>query len=244
MNCKEIRDQGGGSRRVPAPRHGPGAPAARERLLSVGPRPLAAWELLALVLGPGASGPAGRVASALLERWGSPAALAAARPLELLALPGMDRGRTARVSAALELGRRAAAAAWQPGLAVRGPHDLAPVLLGEFGRRRREHFVAVYLDARHRVVTLETVAVGTLDASLVHPREVFRPAVALGAAAVVVAHNHPSGCAQPSRDDLELTARLDRCGRLLGIELLDHLVVGASEVLSLRETGWPDVTGP
>jgi DNA repair protein RadC len=151
----------------------------------------------------------------------------------------MGPARTARLLAALELGRRAAADSWRPGLAVRGPRDLAPVLLAEFGRRRREHFVAFYLDARHRLLVLETVAVGSLNASLVHPREVFRPAVAVGAAALVVAHNHPSGCPRPSREDLELTARLEDCGRLMGIELLDHLVVGRRDVVSLRESGWP-----
>jgi DNA repair protein RadC len=124
-------------------------------------------------------------------------------------------------------------------MVVRGPRDLAPMLQAELGRRTREHFLALYLDARHRLVAEETVAIGSLNASLVHPREVFRPAVTAGAAAVIVIHNHPSGCAQPSRDDLELTARLDACGRLLGIELLDHLVVGDREVLSLRESGWP-----
>ena len=104
--------------------------------------------------------------------------------------------------------------------------------------------VALYLDARHAMLALRTVSVGTLDASLVHPREVFRPAVGLQAAAVVLAHNHPSGCPRPSGDDLELTRRLIRCGRLLGIELLDHLVVGDREVVSIRETGWPAATGP
>ncbi len=89
---------------------------------------------------------------------------------------------------------------------------------------------------------METVSIGSLNASLVHPREVFKPAVALSAAAVIVAHNHPSGNARPSGDDLELTARLDRCGELLGVALLDHLVVGDTEVTSIREYGWP--TGP
>ncbi len=124
-------------------------------------------------------------------------------------------------------------------LRVRGPDDLTGLLSRELGGLDREHVLGIYLDARHCVLALRTVSVGTLDASLVHPREVFRPAVALQAAAVVVAHNHPSGCPQPSGDDLELTRRLARCGRLLGIELLDHLVVGDGELVSIREHGWP-----
>jgi DNA repair protein RadC len=86
---------------------------------------------------------------------------------------------------------------------------------------------------------VETVSIGSLNASLVHPREVFKQAVVGSAAALVVAHNHPSGCAQPSGDDLDLTCRLDRCGELLGISLLDHLVVGEQEIVSIREYGWP-----
>ena len=95
------------------------------------------------------------------------------------------------------------------------------------------------MDTRNRVINQTTLYVGSLNASLVHPREVFKPAVGLGAAAVIVAHNHPSGCARPSGDDLELTQRLIRCGELLGIELLDHVIVGRGEFLSLREDGWP-----
>ena len=123
------------------------------------------------------------------------------------------------------------------------PQDLLPLLEEEFRGCDREHFLAVLLDARHRVLSIETVAIGCLDASLVHPRELFRGAVALGAAAVIAAHNHPSGCATPSPDDLGLTGRLARCGRLLGIELLDHIVVGRGEYTSIREHGWPGPNG-
>jgi DNA repair protein RadC len=129
------------------------------------------------------------------------------------------------------------------GLQVRGPADLVALLEEEFRGCDREHFLAVLLDTRHRVTAVETVAIGCLDASLVHPREVYKTAVALGAAAVVAAHNHPSGSAQPSREDLGLTRRLARCGRLLGIELLDHIVIGQGEYTSLREHGWPGAGG-
>ena len=113
------------------------------------------------------------------------------------------------------------------------------LLRTEFRGLDRERFLALYLDARHRVLAAETVSVGSLNASLVHPREVFKPAVALSAAAVIVAHNHPSGDARPSGDDLELTARLARCGDMLGIALLDHLVAGDGVITSIREFGWP-----
>ena len=164
----------------------------------------------------------------------------ARQPVEVLqALPGMGPVRTARLQAACELGRRLLEPAGDLGLKIRAPGDLACLLQRELGGLDREHFIGLYLDARHRVVAVRTVSVGTLNASLVHPREVFRPAVALQAAAVIVAHNHPSGCARPSGDDLELTRRLARCGGLLGIELLDHLIVGDGEMVSIREHGWP-----
>jgi DNA repair protein RadC len=123
---------------------------------------------------------------------------------------------------------------------VRRPEDLHPLLRESFRGLDRERFLALYLDTRHRVQALETVSIGSLNASLVHPREVFKSAVGMSAAALVVAHNHPSGCPRPSGDDLELTARLARCGELLGISLLDHLVVGDTEIVSIREHGWPE----
>jgi DNA repair protein RadC len=106
----------------------------------------------------------------------------------------------------------------------------------------REAFVGIYLDSRHRpICDPYVVSVGSLNASLVHPREVFGPALELRAAAVIVAHNHPSGNPKPSSDDLELTARLAKGGELLGVALLDHIVVGDGESTSIREYGWPEM---
>lgn len=203
-----------------------------------GARRLTDTELLVPVLGPGRPG-AAQTAEHLLERWGSLADLAAQHPLALARGRGLGPARLRRLVAALELGRRACGPAARRGLAVRRPEDLHPLLRREFHGLDRERFVALYLDTRHRILALETVSIGSLNASLVHPREVFGPAVAMAAAALVVAHNHPSGCPSPSADDLELTARLDRCGELLGIALLDHLVAGDDEIVSIREQGWP-----
>lgn len=212
----------------------------RQRLFRHGPRALAMTELVTLVLGPGGPQPAPEVARGLLLGFPEPGELAR-QPAEVLqGLPGVGPARAARLAAACELGRRLTGAGSEHRLRVSGPADLAGLLERELGGLDREHFLAIHLDARHRVLAVRTVSVGTLNASLVHPREVFRPAVALQAAAVIVAHNHPSGCARPSRDDLELTRRLARCGSLLGIELLDHLVVGDGELISLREHGWPE----
>ncbi len=202
-------------------------------------RHLGTAELLTLVLGPGGSLAAPLVARGLLERYPQPGLLASQPAEILLSLPGMGPARAARLQAACELGRRLRQQSAELGRRVRAPGDLAELLQQELGGLDREHFLGVYLDARHRVRAVRTVSVGTLNASLVHPREVFRPAVALQSAALIVAHNHPSGCAHPSGDDLELTRRLARCGGLLGIELLDHLIVGGAEMVSIREHGWP-----
>lgn len=211
----------------------------RTRLWRYGVRHLGTAELLTLVLGPGGRVSAPLVARGLLDLFPQPCMLVR-QPAEFLqSLPGMGPARTARLQAACELGRRLQKPARDLGQKVRAPGDLACLLKRELGGLDREHFLGVYLDARHRVMAVRTVSVGTLNASLVHPREVFRPAVALQAAALIVAHNHPSGCARPSGDDLELTRRLARCGGLLGIELLDHLVIGDDEQVSIREHGWP-----
>jgi DNA repair protein RadC len=179
----------------------------------------------------------------LLEHHGSLSALAAVRPQILCQQFGMGWARAGRLLAAIELGARLASPARKLGLCVRRPEDLSSLLENEFRGCDREHFLAIYLDTRHRVIAIETVSVGSLNASLVHPREVYRPAVELGVAAVIAAHNHPSGCARPSADDIELTARLARCGSLLGIELIDHLIVGRGEIVSLRQYGWPGPEG-
>ena len=210
-----------------------------ERLLRHGPKLLSNGELLALVLGTGPTAP-DVVAAQLLSRWGSLVALARARPQELVRLPGLGWARGARLVAAFELGARGRRQPRRLGLQVTAPADLRPLLCEEFRGCDREHFLALYLDTRHRLAAVETISVGSLNASLVHPREVFRPAVACAAAAVIVAHNHPSGCVRPSGEDRDLTARLSRCGHLLGIELLDHIIVAGEEILSLREHCWPD----
>ena len=214
----------------------------RARLARYGPGAWSTTELLSCVLGPGGPVAPGIVADRLLAGYADLGELAAVPPAVLASGHGMGPARSERVLAALELGLRAREPVARTGVVVRRPEDLHPVLRAEFRGLDRERFLALYLDARHRVQAVQTVSIGSLNASLVHPREVFKPAVAMSAAAVIVAHNHPSGNPRPSGDDLDLTARLDRCGELLGVALLDHLVVGDTEVTSIREYGWP--TGP
>lgn len=120
---------------------------------------------------------------------------------------------------------------------VRGPDDVVALVGRKLCAEFREHFVVLLLNARHECVAIETVSIGSLNASIVHPREVFRPAVLAAAASIIVAHNHPSGDPEPSEEDLSITRRLAQVGELLGIGLLDHLVIAKRGVVSLRERG-------
>jgi len=117
---------------------------------------------------------------------------------------------------------------------IRGPDDVVSIVGPKLHREQREHFLVLLLNARHEVVARETVSVGSLNASIVHPREVFRPAVLASAAAIVLVHNHPSGDPEPSEEDLSITKRLVQAGELLGISVLDHVIVAGRGVVSLR----------
>ncbi len=210
----------------------------RERLAAHGPEPLSDAEVLALLLGSGARGhPAPALANAILAQTGGLAGLARAAPAELRGLHGIGAARTARLLAAVELGRRLAARRLRQGDAFRGPADVHRHFHARLRDAPCERFLVVLLDGRHRYVREVQASQGTLTASLVHPREVFRPALREAAAAVVLVHNHPSGDPTPSAEDRDLTERLARAGDLLGIPVLDHVVVAERGYVSLREEG-------
>ena len=118
---------------------------------------------------------------------------------------------------------------------IRGPEDLFKLLRPKIGKADREHFVAVLLSSRNTVIGIETVSVGSLNASIVHPREVFKTAILHSAASIALAHNHPSGDAEPSNEDIAITRRMLEAGRLLGIELLDHVIVARKTFTSFKE---------
>lgn len=118
---------------------------------------------------------------------------------------------------------------------ISGPETVYNLLFPKLKKEHREHFIALYLSTRNRVIAQETISVGSLNASIVHPREVFRPALLHAAAALILAHNHPSGDPEPSQEDADITRRMHEAGKLLGIELLDHVVLAADGYTSLRE---------
>ncbi|MFL5777844.1 MAG: DNA repair protein RadC [Chloroflexota bacterium] len=216
----------------------PAAERPRERLALRGAGGLTAAELIGLVWGSGARGrSAVDVAHDALARHEGLTGLMRATELELAGIAGVGPARAAQLVAAFELGRRALAD-WPAGRwSVRSPHDVADRLVLQMGRLEREELRTVLLDTKNHVLRVATVYQGNVSASLVRVGELFRDAVRLNAAAVILVHNHPSGDPTPSPDDLHLTAEALAAGRLLDIELLDHLVIGHDAYVSLRDRG-------
>jgi DNA repair protein RadC len=210
----------------------------RERLEGCGSQALSEAELLALLLRTGARGcDAVSLGRRLLVRCGGLRGLARAGPAELRALAGMGPAKAASVLAALEVSRRLAIHRLEPGDAIRSPEDVHRHFYPRLRDLLQERFTALLLDGRHRVMRDVLVSQGTLTASLVHPREVFRPAVQEAAAALILVHNHPSGDPSPSPEDRQVTDRLVRAGEVLGVRVLDHIVVAERGYHSFREAG-------
>jgi DNA repair protein RadC len=205
---------------------------ARQRLERLGAGALEDGELLALA----ARSPLA-VARLALEVAGGVTGLARSDPAELASVAGMSRARAAAALAAIELGRRAAAAPAEPGWRVRTPADVGQRLLPAMRHLEREELRTLLLNTKNVVLAMRTVYAGNLAGSSVRVGEVFRDAVRRQAAAMVVVHNHPSGDPSPSADDLRITSELAEAGRLLDIELLDHVVVGATSWVSIRSLG-------
>ena len=207
----------------------------REKLERLGPAALGDNELLAIVIGHGrANASALDLANAILAAGGL-RALVRARHGELRRIPGIGAARAAQVLAAIELGRRSVARLDEDRPQMTSPRSVAEYLLPQFGNRSVEQFGVLLLDTKHRVLRASVLSVGTLDASIVHPREVFREATAAGAAALVLFHNHPSGDPEPSDDDVRLTDRMAAAGVLMGIHVLDHVILADAKYYSFRE---------
>lgn len=211
----------------------------REKLMEHGAEALSTAELLAVVLGSGSEGESAleMARDLLAEAGGTLAGLARLSSLDLLGRKGMGPAKVARLRAVVELARRLGTEGSRRSLVVKRTQDLARLLGRRLKYLDRERFLVVMLDARNRVVGVETVSVGDLTSSFAHPREVFKPCLRRSAAAVVLAHNHPSGDPSPSDDDVAVTKRLIEAGRLLGVEVLDHLILTDRSYFSLRAAG-------
>ncbi|MCM8794376.1 MAG: DNA repair protein RadC [Candidatus Omnitrophica bacterium] len=223
----------------------PAVDRPRERMLRFGERALSQQELLACLLGRGVAGESVLVtAQRLLSGFGSLQGIAEASIEQLASVKGMGPAKAVQIKAACELSRRARLQPQEPGAEIRSAQEAIQVAANHLSGRQKEHFVLLLLDARHRVSKIAEISVGSLDMSVVHPRETFKEAIRSSAAAIILAHNHPSGDPTPSPEDLELTHRLIEGGELLGIPVLDHIIVGAPESMSLKEEGlWPEEEG-
>lgn len=207
------------------------SPSLRTKLERRGPAALTTTELLTLIAGAGAS----RALQALLRRHG----LVGFARLDLDALratAGLGPAGSGRIAAALELHRRLVREGSRDRSKVNGPGD-AFRAVRDLGRVRREHLVGLYLDAQNGLLRRETISIGSLNTTRSHPREILYPAVVHVALGFILAHNHPSGCVDPSAEDVEFTRAVQRAGELMGIELYDHLVVAGDGYTSMRERG-------
>jgi DNA repair protein RadC len=210
----------------------------REKLERVGVAALGDNELLALVLGSGSRRQdVLDLANAILRHAGGLHGLTRADPGTLRLVRGIGRARAAQVLAAIELGRRTLVRHAPERPWLRTPGEVAAYLLPQYGTGSIERFGILLLDSKHRVIRIRLVSMGSIDTTVVHPREVFREAAAGSAAAIVLFHNHPSGDPTPSPDDLALTCRMIDAGTVMGIDVVDHLILADHRYYSMAEAG-------
>ncbi|KAA6448733.1 RadC family protein [Bacillus swezeyi] len=211
----------------------------RERLLNIGAESLSNHELLAILLRTGTKKESVlQLSNRLIQTFDGLRLLKEASVEELSSISGIGPAKAVHILAALELGRRIHKLVYEERHVIRFPEDAANVLMEDMRFLSQEHFVCLYLNTKNQVIHKRTVFIGSLNSSIVHPREVFKEALKRSAASFICVHNHPSGDPAPSREDIDVTRRLGECGQLLGIELLDHIVIGDQKFVSLKEKGY------
>lgn len=210
----------------------------RERMMQFGAEALSHTELLAILLRTGTRNESAvHLAGRVLQNCGSLSGLVDMSLEEMTAIRGIGPAKAVQLRAGIELGRRLTRTAREDRLTVRRPQDAADYLMEQLRYLKKEHFICLFLNTKNQLITRETLSVGTLNASLVHPREVFRAAIKCSSASLICVHNHPSGDPTPSPEDISLTKRLVEAGELVGIDVLDHLVIGEHSFVSLKERG-------
>lgn len=211
----------------------------RERLQKFGAEALSAQEILALILGRGIAGESVMVtAQRLLSQFGSLKGIAGASIEELSKVKGIGLAKAAQIRAAFELTSRLEG--YQESgknETVKTPEDVVALVRSRLKGKKKEYFLALLLDTRNQLIRVAEISIGSLDSSIVHPREVFKEAVSASAASVLFAHNHPSGDPEASEDDVNLTKRLAEAGEIMGIDVLDHIIIGEQKYLSLKREG-------
>lgn len=206
-------------------------------MLALGELALSEAELLAIIIGRGTSSlNAIELGTSLFTSFGGLRGLKEASLEELTAHHGIGLAKGAGIKAAFELGRRTARDIWSK-TPIKSPEDVKNIVLEEMRYYDREHFRVLYLDRKGGLISMEDVSIGGLHSSLVHPREVFKTAIKRSAASIILVHNHPSGDPEPSKEDIEVTCMLIEAGRLMGIEVLDHVIIGENNYTSLKSRG-------
>lgn len=208
----------------------------RERLLKFGPEVLSAQELLALVIARGIPGKSVmNIAQELLSEFKNIKGVSQATIEQLCKIKGIGPAKAAQIKACFELGKREELNPELKALEIKNPESVVKAIRATIKDKAKEHFKLVLLNSRNIIIGITEVSVGTLNANLVHPREVFKDAIIHNAASVVLAHNHPSDDSEPSEDDLEITKRLVEVGKILGIEVIDHIIITKSGFLSFKD---------
>ena len=211
----------------------------RERLIRQGADSISNQELLAILLRTGTREESVlTLANRILMDFEKLHALKHATLDELTKVKGVGEAKAIQILAAIELGNRLAKMDHDSRYTIRSPEDAAKLLIPEMSSLQQEHFVTLFLNTKNQVLHKQTIFIGSLNASIVHPREIFREAVKRSAACIICAHNHPSGSTAPSPEDIDVTARLKEAGEIIGIELVDHIIIGDHSFLSLKERGY------
>jgi DNA repair protein RadC len=211
----------------------------RERLRISGAGSLSDAELLAILLRTGVEGAnVVQLAQSMLRTFGGWPGLMRASFDELIAVKGLGEAKIAQLKAALEIGRRLALISYDERLQIRSPSDVVRLMQIEMSHLDQEHLRSICLDTKNRVLKIVTVYIGSLNSSVVRVGEIFKEAIRLNSAAIIVVHNHPSGDPTPSSEDILVTRQIVQAGKLLDIEVLDHLIIGHGRHASLRERGF------
>lgn len=210
----------------------------RERLLLEGAGSLSNRELLAVLLRTGSKEETVlKLSDKILHQFDGLRMLKDATLEELISIHGIGISKASQLMAAFELGRRMVRLEYQNRYSIRSPEDCAKYMMEEMRFLQQEHFVCLYLNTKNQVIHRQTIFIGSLNTSIVHPREVFTEAFRRAAASIICLHNHPSGDPTPSREDIAVTKRLVECGQIIGIEVLDHIIIGDHKFVSLKEKG-------
>ena len=210
----------------------------RERLLKLGPQALSGQELLAVIIGRGIPGKSVlTISQELLCRFGNVKAVNEATVTQLCEIKGIGSATAALIKACFEIAERGKLDSEPKKYDIKNPQAVVKILRASLKDKAKEHFKLVILDSRNKIIAITNVSIGTLNANLAHPREIFKDAITHNAAAVILVHNHPSGDPEPSEDDIKLTKQLKQAGKILGIEVLDHLIITDRKYHSFKEKG-------